>query len=131
MVDDDWLDRETSDLNAAGARKDVHRLGETSINGWQIAGVFLVFFLLSPALVTERADDWADGLGLTLLSSPLLAWLFIPLRRSADLFDETARRRTEIVDALALVLLWTWPWTCFAPIVAIGRCIQILHPGGM
>jgi hypothetical protein len=131
MVDDDRLDWEASGLNAAGAGKDVHRLREPSINGWQIAGALLVLLLLAPALVTERADDWADGLGLTLLSSPLLAWLFIPLHRSADLFDETARKRTGIVDALALVLLWTWPWTCLAPIVAIGRCIEILLPSGL
>jgi hypothetical protein len=127
MIDEDCFDREKSEANAARAGSRVSLLRQTPINGWQTAGIFLVFLLLLPALVTERADDWADSLGLALLCSPLLAWLFIPLRRSADLFDETARKRTEIVDALALVLLWTWPWTCLAPIVAIGRCIQILH----
>jgi hypothetical protein len=128
MIDEDWFDRETWDGNAVGTGKDVHRIGKTSINGWQIAGVSLVFFLLSPALVTGRPHDWADGLGLTLLSAPLLAWLFIPLRHSDDLFDETARKRAELVDVLALVLLWTWPWTCAIPLIAIGRCIQILQP---
>jgi hypothetical protein len=130
MVDDDWSDRETSGSKAAGAGKVGHRPGKASLNGWQIAGVILEFFLLSPALVTGRAHDWAEGLGLTLLSSPLLAWLLIPLRRSDDLFDETSRKRAEVVDALALILLWTWPWTCAAPVVGVGRCIQFLQYGG-
>jgi hypothetical protein len=129
MIDEDRFDRETWDASATGCGMHPGRRGKTLINGWQIAGVFLSFFLLSPALVSGRAGDGADSLGLTLLSLPLLAWLFIPLRRSDDLFDQTERKRAEAMDVLALILLWTWPWTCAAPFVAIGRCVRILLPG--
>ena len=98
------------------------------LDGWQLAGVFLLFSLLSPALVSGNSQDWAEGLGLTLLSSPLLAWLLIPLRPSDDLFDEANRRRAESSTLLATVLIWTWPWTCFAPLAAIVRCIRMLRP---
>ena len=66
-----------------------------------------------------------EGLGAIRLSSPLLAWLFSPLRRSDDMYDETNRRRAELIDTLALVLLWTWPLTCGVPLSAVVRWVQL------
>ena len=45
MIDEDGFDREKSELNAARAGSHVSVLGATSIDGWQIAGIFLLFLL--------------------------------------------------------------------------------------
>ena len=79
-------DREWSVPDEAARSRARSSSQRTFLDGWQLAGVFLLFSLLSPALVAGTCRDWAEGLGLTLLSSPLLAWLLIPLRPSDDLF---------------------------------------------
>jgi hypothetical protein len=129
MIDEDWFDRGKSDLKGVRSVEHVGAFRARPIEVRQIAGVLLLLSLLLPALVSGTRRDWVEGLGLTLLSSPLLAWLSIPLRPSDDLFDETYRRQAEAMDVLALILLWTWPWTCAVPFVAIGRCVRILLPG--
>jgi hypothetical protein len=99
-------------------------------DGWKVAGVGLFSILVSPALMRGTRQDWVEGFHATLHSSPLLAWLIIPLRRSDDQFDETNRRRAKLIDTLAIVLLWTWPWTCGAPLVAVVRWLQMLQSFG-
>jgi hypothetical protein len=127
--DENWFDREKSDLKGAPGVGHVGACRRRSIEVRQIAGLLLLLSPLLPSLVSGTRQDWVEGLGLTLLSSPLLAWLSIPLRPSDDLFDETYRKQAEAMDVLALIILWTWPWTCAAPFLAIGRCVQILLPG--
>ena len=128
MIDEDWFNWGKSDLEGAQSVEHVGAPRPRPIEGWQIPGVLLLLVLLLPALVTGTRQDWVEGLGLTLLSSPLLAWLSIPLRPSDDLFDETYRRRAEAIDVLALILFWTWPWTCAALLVAIERCVRVVLP---
>ena len=121
---DDSVDRAVA--GPAKAASGHHRPSRAiPLDGWQVAGFVLLFVYLSPALITGTDGDWAEGLGAILLSSPLLAWLFAPLRRSDDMYDETNRRRAERIDTLALVLLWTWPLTCGVPLSAVVRWAQL------
>jgi hypothetical protein len=131
MTHKDWIDQTDVGLKAA-AYGDDHGLAQgTWLDGWQMAGVFLLFALLSQVIVSRTSEDFTEGLVAIVLSAPLLAWLFIPLQRSDDLLDEANRRRAEFIDALALVLIWTWPLTCCAPLVALVRCIQMFAAGGL
>jgi hypothetical protein len=116
MIDKDHIDSGMSNARARLGGSYSASIGRPSINGCQIAALFLLFCLFSPALVTGRSRDWSEGLVLTLLLSPLLAWLFLPQGRSDDLFDESDHRRSDIVEILALILLSTRPLTCFAPL---------------
>jgi hypothetical protein len=126
MTHDDWEDQASVDLkNAAEGYR--HCLGRwSSLDGWQMAGALLLFALLPQIILRRTSQDFTEGLGAIVLSVPLLAWLFIPLRRSDDLFDEANRRRAELVDTVAIVLIWTWPWTCCVPLVAAVQSIQLL-----
>ena len=123
--DERWFDGEKSDLKGAQGVGKVRTFRRKSIEVRQLAGVVLLVSLLLPTLVSGTRQDWVEGLGLTVVSSPLLAWLFIPLRPSADLLDETYRRQAQAMDTLAVILLWTWPWTYAAPFVVIARCVRI------
>jgi hypothetical protein len=130
MAHEDWLDHEWVDLNEAVKGDHNGSAQGMSLDGWQMAGVFLLCALVAPALIKGTSEAVVECLGAALLSSPLLAWLLIPLRRSDDLFDQTNQRRAEYIDTLAIVLIWTWPWTCVVPLAAVARSLLIILPQG-
>jgi hypothetical protein len=126
MTHDDWADQGGVDLKKAAEGHD-HRLdGWATLDGWQMAGLFLLSALIPQVILSRTGQDFTEGLGAIVLSVPLLAWLLVPLRRSDDLFDEANRRRAELIDTLAIILIWTWPWTCCVPLVAAVRSILLL-----
>ena len=130
MMHDDWVDQKWVHPDEAAEGQHDGPARKMSLDGWQAAGVFLLSVLITPALIKGTSEAGVQCLGTTFLSSPLLAWLLIPFRPSDDLFDQATHGRAELMDTLAIVLIWTWPCTCVLPLLAVARWLLKLLPHG-